>query len=189
MHKNKSKIFIKILSMIAIISIIILLFKIFKIDILIQKQIYPTKYSEYVDKYSKEYNVDAKMIYSIIKAESNFNEKVKSTSGAIGLMQVMEDTANEIAQKNNIVLQNLYDPETNIKIGTKYYSNLLANYNNNMLLALSAYNAGMGTVNNWISTGTIKKDGSDIENIPYKETNIYVRKIINNYKMYNKIYE
>jgi len=57
-----------------------------------------------------------------------------------------------------------------------------------MLLALTAYNAGIGNVNTWIKNGIIKSDGSDIENIPYKETNMYVRKIIRNYKMYNKIY-
>ena len=74
-------------------------------------------------------------------------------------------------------------------IGTKYYAELLKMYDGNMLLALTAYNAGIGNVNDWIKNGTIKKDGSDIENIPYKETNMYVRKIINNYKMYQSIYE
>ena len=56
------------------------------------------------------------------------------------------------------------------------------------MLASAAYNAGPGNVDKWISYGTIQSDGSDIENIPFKETNMYVRKIINNYKMYQKIY-
>ena len=84
--------------------------------------------------------------------------------------------------------ESLFDPEKNIMIGVRYYSELLDMYEGNMLLALTAYNAGIGNVNSWITHGIIKKDGSDIENIPYKETNMYVRKIINNYKMYQKIY-
>ena len=56
-------------------------------------------------------------------------------------------------------------------------------------VALAAYNAGIGTVDNWIEKGVIKADGSDIENIPYKETNNYVRKILSNYKMYKELYK
>ena len=55
--------------------------------------------------------------------------------------------------------------------------------------ALAAYNAGIGTVDNWIEKDIIKADGSDIENIPYKETNNYVRKILRDYKIYNELYE
>lgn len=157
----------------------------------ILKIIYKQDYSEYVEKYAKEFNVDPLLIFSMIKAESNFNEKAQSSSGAKGLMQLMEATAIEIANKIDEPLveqENLLEPEKNIMIGTKYYAELLQNYDGNMLLALTAYNAGMGNVNEWIKNEIIKKDGSDIENIPYKETNMYVRKIINNYKMYEKIY-
>ena len=58
-----------------------------------------------------------------------------------------------------------------------------------MLLALAAYNAGMGNVNTWIETGVIKKDGTDIENIPFKETNNYVRKIVRDYQIYLNLYK
>ena len=155
------------------------------------QKIYPKKYSEYVEKYAQEFNVDPLLIFSMIKAESNFKEKAKSSSGAKGLMQLMEATANEIADKIDEPLveeESLLEPEKNIMIGTKYYSELLKNFDGNMLLAITAYNAGMGNVNQWIRDGIIKADGSDIENIPYKETNMYVRKIINNYRMYQTIY-
>ena len=65
----------------------------------------------------------------------------------------------------------------------------MKHYDGNELLALAAYNAGMGNVDNWIKEGTIKKDGSNIENIPYKETNNYVRKIMRDYKIYKSLYE
>lgn len=187
---NKKK---KLIVLIAIVMIllIILLAKVFNIETLILKKIYPKTYSEYVEKYAREFNVDPLLIFSMIKAESNFDEKAQSSSGAKGLMQLMEATAIEIANKIDeppVEQENLLEPEKNIMIGTKYYAELLQNYDGNMLLALTAYNAGMGNVNEWIKNEIIKKDGSDIENIPYKETNMYVRKIINNYKMYEKIY-
>lgn len=187
---NKKKKFIVLIA-IAIILLIAFLAKVFNIETLILRKIYPKTYSEYVEKYAKEFNVDPLLIFSMIKAESNFNEKAQSSSGAKGLMQLMEATAIEIANKIDEPLveqENLLEPEKNIMIGTKYYAELLQNYDGNMLLALTAYNAGMGNVNEWIKNEIIKKDGSDIENITYKETNMYVRKIINNYKMYEKIY-
>ena len=187
---SKKKNFIVLIA-IVIILLIVLLAKIFNAKTLILRQIYPKKYSEYVEKYATEYNVDPLLIFSIIKAESNFEKDAQSSSGAQGLMQLMEATATEIANKIDETLveqKSLLEPEKNIMIGTKYYSELLQMYDGNMLLALTAYNAGIGNVNSWIDSGIIKKDGSDIENIPYKETNMYVRKIINNYKMYQKIY-
>lgn len=187
---SKKKNFIVLIA-IVIILLIALLAKVFNVKTLILRQIYPKEYSEYVEKYAKEYGVDPLLIFSIIKAESNFDKEAKSSSGAKGLMQLMEATATEIANKIDEPLveqESLLEPEKNIMIGTKYYAELLEMYDGNMLLALTAYNAGIGNVNGWIDSGIIKKDGSDIENIPYKETNMYVRKIINNYKMYQKIY-
>lgn len=81
----------------------------------------------------------------------------------------------------------LKSPDINIELGTKYFSKLVKYYNGNYNLAIAAYNAGIGTVSKWIENGIIKKDGTDIENIPYKETNNYVRKILKNYKIYKKL--
>lgn len=182
----------KVILEIAILVIIfIVVAKMFNIKQLVLTKMYPKKYEIYVEKYSKEYNVDPLLTFSIIKAESNFKEKAHSSSGAKGLMQLMDATAIEMANKIDEPLEEidgLLDPERNIMIGVKYYSELLKMYNGNNLLALTAYNAGIGNVNNWIKDEIIKSDGSDIENIPYKETNMYVRKIINNYKMYQEIY-
>ena len=159
---------------------------------IILKNIYPTKYSEYVEKYSKENNLDKYLVYAVIKAESNFNPNVKSNADAIGLMQLMEETAIErsnVIDNQDIAAYDLYNPETNIKLGTSYLAYLLNLYNGNTVLAITAYNAGLGNVKQWIKDGTIKSDGSDVENIPYKETENYVRKILRDYQMYLKIYE
>lgn len=180
-----------ILIVIAILLLLIIALKALNVKNIILNRVYPKKYQEYVEKYANEYNIDPLLVFSIIKAESNFNKDAKSTSKAKGLMQVMDSTAIEIANKIDepIMEETLYDPEKNIMIGTKYYSELLKLYNGNTLLALTAYNAGIGTVKEWIQNGIIKEDGSDIENIPYKETNMYVRKIIRNYKIYQYLEE
>ena len=82
--------------------------------------------------------------------------------------------------------EKLKDADININLGTKYLSILLERYKN-IEIAITAYNAGIGTVDNWIEKGIIKEDGSDLENIPYKETNNYVRKILRDYKIYETI--
>ncbi len=185
---------IKKLLIIILIAIIafVLLFVVFKVQDIVLKQIYPKKYEELVEKYSKQNNIDPLLTFAIIKAESNFNENVVSSSKAIGLMQLMEPTAEEIANKEGyieyIVKESLYKPEVNIKIGIKYFSNLVNIYDGNINLALAAYNAGIGNVESWMKQGIIKKDGSDLENIPYKETNNYVRKILRDYEIYKYLY-
>ena len=156
----------------------------------ILKCFYKIEYSEYVEKYSQEYGIDPLLVYSIIKVESNFNVEAKSNRGAAGLMQLMENTAREVAVNQVIEFSNeneLYNPEKNIKLGIIYYSSLKKKYKNDSV-ALAAYNAGIGNVNNWISQGIIKEDGSDIENIPFRETNMYVRKILRDYDIYKTLY-
>ena len=158
----------------------------------IQKIVYKKQYSEYVTKYANEYNIDENLIYAVIKAESNFKNDAKSSKDAMGLMQLMKDTAKEVSQKINLQIdddkieQKLLDVEININLGTKYLSDLIDRYQN-IELAVTAYNAGIGTVNNWIEKGIIKSDGSDIEKVPYKETNNYVRKILRDYKIYSNL--
>ena len=149
------------------------------------KIIYPKKYEEYVSKYAKQYKVSENLIYAVIKSESNFNEKAISNKEAKGLMQIMNTTANEVAEKININIneEKLQEPEYNIMLGTKYLSMMIEKYEN-IQLAVAAYNAGTGTVDKWINQGILNMDGSNIENIPYKETNNYVRKILRDYKIY-----
>ena len=141
-------------------------------------------------KYANEYNVDEYLIYAIIKAESNFEPDAVSHRGAKGLMQLMYSTAEDISKRIDIELNedNVLDPDININLGTKYISMLIQKYNN-INLALAAYNAGSGNVDGWIEKGTLKSDGSDIENVPFTETNNYIRKILRDYEIYKNIYE
>ena len=179
----------KFISIILIILVILLCVNFGKIKKFTLKKIYKIDYSEYVEKYSKEYNVDKYLVYATIKAESNFNHYAKSSQGALGLMQLMESTALEIAPKVGVKVSkdSIFEPEININLGTKLLSTLLQTYEKKGL-ALAAYNAGSGNVDSWISKGIIKEDGSDLENIPFKETNNYVRKILRDYDIYVNLY-
>lgn len=177
---------------IIILCIVAILFGVFRIQDMVLKMIYPQKYAELVNQYAEENDLDPLLVFAIIKAESNFDEDVVSNSGAVGLMQLMESTAQEMADDLAIEIptkEALFDPELNIQIGTYYFAYLLGIYEGNIYLALTAYNAGIGNVNTWIEEGTIREDGSDIENIPYKETNNYVRKIVRDYRIYQDLYE
>ncbi len=183
-RKNTNKTIIMLLAIIVIIIVAISMKK------QMIRTIYKKDYSEYVNKYSEEYGVEDNLIYALIKAESNFNPNAISHQNAKGLMQLMYSTAKELANKNQIELteENILEPEININLGTKYISSLLNKYEC-IEVALAAYNAGSGNVDRWIKNGTIKADGSDIENIPYKETNMYVRKIMRDYKIYVQLEE
>lgn len=185
--KNK-----KILVCGLIILILIVFLIVFKNKI--QRIFYPKSYEEFVSIYSDEYGVDENLVFAVIKAESNFQEDAVSHKDALGLMQIMKETAEDVARKYNIEIdfnnseKEILNVQNNIKIGTKYLAVLLEKYKNKEV-AVAAYNAGIGTVDNWIEKGIIKSDGSDIENIPYKETNNYVRKILRNYKIYQDLYK
>lgn len=182
----------KILKMLLAISVICIIILNLDISTKIQKIIYKKQYTEEVSKYSKEYNIDENLVYAVIKAESNFNAEAKSSKNAIGLMQLMEATAKDIIKRVDLQIsddelqEKLKNVDININLGTKYLSILLEKYKN-VEIAITAYNAGIGTVDNWIEKGIIKSDGSDIENIPYKETNNYVRKILRDYKIYTNL--
>lgn len=172
-------------------SIVVFLIIFIPLQIMILKIVYPKKYTEYVYEYSEQNNIDPLLTFAIIKAESNFERNSLSQSGAIGLMQLMPETAEEVLKDIGIDLtikEELYNEEKNIKIGTKYYALLYERYNHKTEIALAAYNAGIGNVDKWIEEGIIKEDGSDIENIPYKETNNYVRKILRDYAIYKVLY-
>lgn len=186
------KVIKRMMIFVIVLVIIFVLVKMIRVQDIVLRKIYPIHYQEYVEKYSVQNDIDKYMIYAIIKAESNFKPDVKSQSNAMGLMQLLEGTAVEMSnsiENYTVTTEELYQPETNIKLGTSYYAYLLKHYKGNNILALTAYNAGMGNVDTWIKTGVIQSDGSDVENIPYKETNNYVRKILRDYQIYLKLYE
>ena len=124
------------------------------------------KYSDLINKYASVNNVSPDIIKAIIQQESGFNAKIVSKAGAQGLMQLMPATAKGLGVKN------AFDPAQNIAGGTKYFAQLLKKYNNDVELALMAYNGGSGRIDKWIASG---KSIS----LP-KETREYAGKVLKN---------
>lgn len=121
-------------------------------------------YEDIVKRASLKYGVPEKLISSVIKHESNFNNSVVSSAGAVGLMQLMPVTAKYVGVTDRT------DPEQNIMGGTKYLSMMLKKYNGDLRLALAAYNAGPGNVDKY---GGVP---------PFKETQNYLKKVLGTYQ-------
>ena len=122
----------------------------------IQKQ----KFSNMIDQIAQEHKVDPKLVKAVIEKESRYNPSAVSTTGAMGLMQLMPGTAREMGVTNPL------DPVDNIRGGTKYLSSLLNRYHGNVTLALSAYNAGPRNVDKYKGIP------------PFAETQNYVKEIM-----------
>ena len=155
----------------------------------IDSWLYPIKYEEEIDKYSTAYAVDKAMAESIMRVESKFNEKALSQSGAVGLMQIMPETGKWIAEQLDEEEGNLYDVDRNIRYGVWYIAELTKEFGGNKVLALAAYNAGRGTVWDWIELYGWDKDFNKIDDIPYRETRDYVKRVLQSYDKYKKIFE
>lgn len=155
---------------------------------------FPRKYRNIVEQACSIYNTDPNLIYAMMKQESGFNKNAISKSGAKGLMQIMNSTAKDmVIDIDSIDTDNydIYDPYTNIFIGTKYMSYLINYFDGNYYLAITAYNAGMGKIEEWLDKPYNEYvDYNKIYNaIEYKETRNYITNIISYYDVYTKLYD
>jgi len=121
------------------------------------------KYNKIISDVASKYNIPGKLIHSIIKAESNYDARALSSKGAVGLMQLMPDTARKYGVKNS------FDPRENIEGGVKYIKDLVKIYDGRTDVVLAAYNAGQEA---------IKKYGGIP---PYPETKKYIERINSSY--------
>lgn len=162
----------------------------------IGKNIFPLEYRDLVLRYAQENELDPLLVFSVIKAESNFNPNATSHKNARGLMQIIDNTGIWAAEKIGIEgfrVESLYDPEVNIKIGCWYLKNLrneIYQYNGEMNndLILAAYNGGIGNVQKWLQNRQYSSSGKALDKIPFKETENYVKRVNNYWKIYENLY-
>lgn len=151
---------------------------------------YPNKYEGIIDLYSSQYGFPGEVLSGIIRTESAFTHDIISYAGAIGLSQLMPDTAAEQAGKLKIHNPDFTDPETNIQVGSAYVRWILdRDWSDNMSQVLIAYNAGGGNLRKWKRMYPGYRDELFVEAIPYKETRNYVKKVLTSSLVYGAVYQ
>ncbi|MBX9941195.1 MAG: transglycosylase SLT domain-containing protein [Candidatus Obscuribacterales bacterium] len=158
------------------------------------QMLYPWAYAKQIADASKAYGVDPYLVHALIREESRYYARALSRSKAIGLMQLLPSTARGVAKTLGITVasdEDVFIPDNNIKLGTKYLSSVLSRKNNHAMLAVASYNGGPNAVTKWLNQH-LAAGGTDldvfVENIPYRETRDYVRKVFGSYWTYELMY-
>jgi soluble lytic murein transglycosylase len=144
----------------------------------------PLRHEDIIRQQAREKEVDAALIAAVIYSESKFND-AESSAGARGLMQITPDAAKFIEKQSggtSFKLEDLSDPEINIRYGTFLLMELLERYRGDEVAALAAYNAGPGNADKW--------GGSDlnVDDIPFPETRAYVEEVLGKQREYRQEY-
>jgi len=142
---------------------------------------YPLPYHDTFRQYAEEASISATWAYGVARSESLFMRDVRSSAGAIGLMQLMPATGRKVAHAIRLPysgLDTLTDPQSNIRLGTTYLGQMAERYGGNRVLATAAYNAGPHRVDAWLPQSGNIDARVWIENIPFNETRSYVRRVL-----------
>ncbi len=152
---------------------------------------YPRGYQKFVGPYAKKYGVDELLVYSIIREESRFQKDAVSPADARGLMQLIPPTARTVARQigiNGFSVAMLTIPRINIEMGIFYFKQVLDQFDGDVELALASYNAGPHRAADWkVRFYGLEKD-EFIEEVPFRETRNYIRRILRSYGAYKAIY-
>ena len=154
------------------------------------KSAYPLEYKDQVKSCSLKYELEESFIYAVIKTESNFKPQAVSNAGAKGLMQITPETFKWLQKKRGVEgleESDLFNPDINIDYGA-YFMSLLIKIYEDEKVALSAYNAGMGNVNKWLSNSEYSQDAKTLTVIPYRETEDYVKRVLKHKEVYKNLY-
>jgi len=143
---------------------------------------FPQPYRQAFEKQARAVDLPLTLLFAISRQESAFAAGVTSPAGARGLMQLMPATAKQVAKRHNIRYksrQQLFDPEKNISLGSRYFKDLMQRFSDNRILSIASYNAGPHRVSRWRkkTAGKLPYDAW-IETIPYRETRQYVKNVL-----------
>ncbi|TVX98040.1 lytic transglycosylase domain-containing protein [Cohnella terricola] len=157
------------------------------------KRIYPISYQEEIKRNAAVYELDPLLIAAIIRVESNYKLTAVSRKGAIGIMQIMPDTAEWILKQDDFGSITVKDAgreaHAGIALGSWYMKELNRQFNGDLVISLAAYNAGPGKVKQWLNKGVWNGEEQTLKDIPYGETRHYVQRVLYYYKKYQSIYE
>jgi soluble lytic murein transglycosylase len=143
---------------------------------------YPLEYEHIVNGHARNYGLAPELLAAVIYAESRFQPDAVSPAGAVGLMQLLPETAKGIALRtggDRFVLSDLRNPEINVRYGSWYLDHLRERYDGDLRLALAAYHAGQGNVDRWLEEGG---------GIAFPETREYVDEVMQARRVYAKAY-
>ncbi len=151
---------------------------------------YPLGYWEPIERYSVERGLDPYLVAALIRQESTFNPRVRSHAGARGLMQILPSTGRLLARQERLRYDasDLYDPEINIRYGTRYLKDVLGSFGGRVDYALASYNAGPHRVKRWTGMDLTIPPEVFIEEIPFDETRDYVKLVLRNEMLYRRLY-
>ncbi len=179
-------------AILVLVVLVFLGFQAWKTDFVQRKAVYNWPYSREIHQYSAQYRVDPFLAVAVMKNESGFKPDAESKTGALGLMQIMPETGAWIAKCTdfpNFKASMLTLPELNIKFGCWYLSELENEFQSNEILMLAAYNAGRGTVKQWMNEYGWGFGFDDISQIPFDDTRNYVRKVLHDRERYAVLYK
>jgi soluble lytic murein transglycosylase len=150
--------------------------------------LYPFPYEATIAQWSQQRQLNPLLVTGLIRQESRFETQIRSVSDAVGLMQLIPDTADFVAEQNDMKTFNLENPDDNVKLGTWYLDYTHREYSNNSMFAIASYNAGPNAVAGWIKQFGYTDPDKFVEQIPYPETKGYVESVFENYWNYLRLY-
>ncbi len=151
---------------------------------------FPFSYQNVVERTSHVTTVPQSFLFAIIRQESAFDPRARSTANARGLMQLIHSTAKEVARRARLdspSVSDLYVPEINIELGGHHLAELLSRYDGQRPLVAAAYNAGRSRVNRWVRNRSGMPMDAWIETIPLRETRNYVKNVLAFAKVYGQL--
>lgn len=155
------------------------------------KTVYPLKYAGAIRAGAARYDLDPALVAAVVYAESRFDEHARSSQGAVGLMQILPETADQIADESGGVTfttEDLETPRINVRYGSYYLRQALDAFDGDKVAAIASYNAGMGAVGEWVAQAHAEGHGLRIKDIPYPETRAYVKKVLEARRVYREEY-
>lgn len=155
------------------------------------KTVYPLSYTAAIRAGAARYDLDPALVAAVVYAESKFDEHARSSAGAVGLMQILPDTADQIADQSGGVTftaADLENPRINVRYGSYYLRQALDAFDGDVCAAVASYNAGMGVVGEWVKQAHAEGHGLRLKDIPYPETRAYVQKVLEARRVYREEY-